>query len=95
MSSVLTVSEETTLSETEQALRLFSSRVERIPGVISACRCHIGEFNEAGVRVVVADLFSSITHDVIRAKEMVYDTFPNIRFSVDIRDVSTMKYDKP
>ena len=95
MSSVLAVSEEITLSETEQALRLFASRVERIPGVVSACRYDTEGLNEEGVRVVVADLFSSITHDVIRAKEMVYDTFPNIRFSVDIRDVSTMKHDKP
>lgn len=93
MSSVLTVNEETTLSENEQALRLFSSRVERIPGVVSACRYDTGGLNEEGVRVVVADLFSPITHEVIRAKEMVYDTFPNIRFSLDIRDVSTVTHD--
>ena len=93
MSSVITVGEETVLSETEQALRLFSASVEQIPGVLRADRYCIRELNEEGVRVVVADAFSAITHEVLRAKERVYAAFPRIRFSTDIRDAGTLGHD--
>ena len=83
------VSEEANVSRTEQALRLFASRVEQIPGVVRTGRYCAGGLEE-GIMVVVADLFSSITHEVIRAQELVYDTFSGIRFSIDIKDASTV-----
>ena len=83
--------ESPTIAQTEQALQMFAHRVEQIPGVIQTRRFRAGRLNKEGVMVVVADLFSSVTHDVIQAQERVYDAMPGIRFSLDIKDVSTVE----
>ena len=77
------------LTQAEQALQFFTNRVEQIPGVIRTRRYRIARSNEEGVMVIVASLFSPITHEVIRVQELVYDAMPGIRFPLDIKDAST------
>lgn len=77
------------LTQAEQALQFFTSQVEQLPGVIRTRRYHVARSNEEGVMVVVANLFSPITHEVIRVQELVYDAMPGIRFSLDIKDAIT------
>ena len=80
--------EETILSETEQALRLYISNVKQIPGVVSVERYADSRSTEVGVTVVVDDLFSPVTRSVSRVQKIVYDAFPDIRFDIDIRDAA-------
>jgi hypothetical protein len=82
--------QEFTTTQSEQSLRLFEQRAEQIPGVVSIKRHLVGRSAEEGVTVVVANLFNTITEEVIRAQESVYDTIPGVRFCLEIKDASTV-----
>ena len=79
------------LSETEQALRLFCDRVSRIPGVVDCYRHPVGRLGEEGVTVVVENLASEMTHDVVHAQESEYDDVPDVYFNLEIKDARTIR----
>lgn len=73
------------------SIQLFVERVKQVPGVVSVTRYRDAGISEERVTVVVSNLFSTITHEVIRAQESVYDAIPGVRFSLDIKDSATVK----
>src|SRR3954452_15244376 len=79
------------MTDSEMSLRLFVDRVLQIPGVVSVKRHRAGRLPEEGVTVVVTDLFSTITKEVIHVQESVYDAMPGVRFNLEIKDASTVK----
>jgi hypothetical protein len=91
MSSISLTKDQVFATKLDHALRLFCSRVEQIPGVLETHRHPVGRLSEEGVTVVVDDLFSEVTHEVIHVQEMVYAGVPEIRFNLDIRDASTLE----
>jgi hypothetical protein len=75
----------------ELSLQLFVDRVQHIPGVVSIKRHLVGRPAKEGVTVVVENLFSTITEEVILAQERVYDAAPSVRFILEIKDASTIQ----
>ena len=76
----------------EYAKQTFEREAMQIPGVVRVVRDHAGKSKEEQMCVIVADLFSNTTHDVIRLHERIDDAFPGLRFDVDIKDVNTTEY---
>ena len=78
------------VSQNERALTLFLHYAAKRPGVVRTSRhCAEGRGGE-GVMVIVSNLSSTVTHEVLRAQERVYDAIPGIRFGLEITDVSTI-----